>query len=140
MYRQYPALCFVSIAAKCLGTLSGLFPPNLINQSSCRILTTHAKTRPILHDDWRIRLGENRLERAMLALSVSLKLVYICFLPLSLIFGISCLYCCDRVEGYLIMLRIIYLLVTYAFVIVINLVSALATQCNVGVLLVIARA
>ena len=37
-----------------------LFSPSLVNQSSCRILTTHAKARPILHDDWSIRLGENR--------------------------------------------------------------------------------
>ena len=50
----------MSIAAKCLRTLAGLFSPNLIDQSSCRILTTHANTRPILHDDWSIRLGENR--------------------------------------------------------------------------------
>ena len=49
-----------SIAAKCLKTLSGLFSRNLIDQSSCRILTIHAKTRPILHDDSSIRLGENR--------------------------------------------------------------------------------
>ena len=51
------------MAAKCLRALSGLFSPNLIDQSSCRILTTHAKTRPILHDDWSIWLGENRLGR-----------------------------------------------------------------------------
>ena len=53
-----------SIAAICLIALSGLFPPNLIDQSSCMILTTHAKTRPILHDDWSVRLGENRLYRS----------------------------------------------------------------------------
>ena len=50
----------MSIATKCWRTLSGLFSPDLIGQSSCRILTTHDKTRPILHDDWSIRLGENR--------------------------------------------------------------------------------
>ena len=55
----------VSIVAKCLRTLSGLFSPNLIVQSSCRILITHAKIRPILHDDWSIRLGENRLDKAL---------------------------------------------------------------------------
>ena len=49
-----------STATKYLRALLGLFSPNLIDQSSCRILTTHAKTRPILHDDWSIRLGENR--------------------------------------------------------------------------------
>ena len=49
----------LSIAAKCLRTLSSLFPLNLIDQSSCRIMTIHAKARPILHADWSIRLGEN---------------------------------------------------------------------------------
>ena len=38
---------YYSIAAKCLVALSGLFSPNLIDQSSRMILTTHAKTRPI---------------------------------------------------------------------------------------------
>ena len=37
----------------------------LIDQSSCRILTTHAKTRPTLHDDWSIRFGENRADRVL---------------------------------------------------------------------------
>ena len=50
----------VSIAAKCLRAPPSLFSPNLIEQSSYRILTTHTKTRPILHDDRSIRLGENR--------------------------------------------------------------------------------
>ena len=53
-----------SIAAKCLRALSDLFSPNLINQSSCRISTSHAKARPILQDDWSIRLGENRLDQS----------------------------------------------------------------------------
>ena len=52
------------IAAKCLRALSGLFSPNLIDQSLCRILTTHVTTRPNLHDDWSVRLGENRLYRS----------------------------------------------------------------------------
>ena len=52
------------IAAKWLRALSGLFSPKLIHQSSCRILNTHVKTRPILHDDWSIRMGENRLYRS----------------------------------------------------------------------------
>ena len=55
----------MSIAAKCLIALSGLFSPNLIDQSSRMILTTHAKARPILHDDWSIRLGENILYRSL---------------------------------------------------------------------------
>ena len=54
-----------SIAAKCLITVPSLFSPNLIDQSSCRALTTHAKIRSILHDDWLIRLGENRPDRAL---------------------------------------------------------------------------
>ena len=45
--------------------MSSLFPSNLIDQSSCRILTTHAKARPILHDDWSFRLGENGPDRAL---------------------------------------------------------------------------
>ena len=47
------------MAIKCLRALSDLFSPNLIDQSLCRILTTHTKTRPILLDYWPIRLGEN---------------------------------------------------------------------------------
>ena len=66
-----------SIAAKCLRTLSGLFSPNLIDQSSCKILTTHAKTRPILHDDWSIRLGENRFPRALKHFVGMLLCIYI---------------------------------------------------------------
>ena len=59
--RQKSLICSeTSIPAKCLRTLSNLFSPKLVNQASCRILTTAAKTRPILHDDWSIRLGENR--------------------------------------------------------------------------------
>ena len=52
------------IAVKCLRTLAGLFSPNLIDQSSCRILISHARTRPIFHNGWSIRLGENRPDRA----------------------------------------------------------------------------
>ena len=48
-----------SIAAECFRAPLGLFSPNLIDQSACRILTTHTKARPILHDDWSNRLGEN---------------------------------------------------------------------------------
>ena len=55
----------MGIAAECLKTLSVLFSLNLIDQLSCRILTTHAKTRPILHDDWSIKLKGNRPKRAV---------------------------------------------------------------------------
>ena len=63
-WNGHPEIRRDSIAAKCLRALSGLFSPKLIDQSSCMILTIHAKTRPILHDDWSIRLGENRLYRS----------------------------------------------------------------------------
>ena len=42
---------YLSIGAEYLRAMSVLFSPNLIDQSPCRILTTHAKTRPVLHDD-----------------------------------------------------------------------------------------
>ena len=60
-------MCFASHV-----TLSGLFSPNIIGQPSCKILTTHAKTWPILHDDWSIRLGENRPNRALMHLAAML--------------------------------------------------------------------
>ena len=41
----------VGISAKCSIDMSSLFSPILIDQSSCRILSTHARTRPILHTD-----------------------------------------------------------------------------------------
>ena len=52
-----------STAAKCLRTAPSLFSPNLIDQSSCT-MTTHPKAKPILHDDWPVRLGEYRPDRA----------------------------------------------------------------------------
>ena len=52
------------MVVKCLTTPSGLFSPKIIDESSCRILATHAKTRPILQDDWSIRLGENRPDQS----------------------------------------------------------------------------
>ena len=64
----------MSIAAKFLRTMASLFSPNLIDQSSCRILSTHAKARPILRDDWSIRLGENRPDRALKHLAAMLVL------------------------------------------------------------------
>ena len=57
---HFDNLAKANIVAKCLKALSGLYSPNLVDQSACRILTTHAKTRSILHDDRSICLGENR--------------------------------------------------------------------------------
>ena len=54
-----------SIAAKCLRALSCLFPPNLTGQSSCRMDLVLACVVRILHDDWSIRLGENRPDRVL---------------------------------------------------------------------------
>ena len=56
---------FHSIAAKCLRTLSGLFSPNLIDQSSRRTGLVLASVVRIQHDDWPIRLGENRPDRVL---------------------------------------------------------------------------
>ena len=42
---------YVSAAVKCFGILSSLFFPNQIDQSSWRILITHAKIRSVLGDD-----------------------------------------------------------------------------------------
>ena len=59
--QGFPSGSYVdSIAIKCLRALSGIFSPYLIDQSSCRILITHAKTRPSLHRNCSFRLGENR--------------------------------------------------------------------------------
>ena len=78
--------CLRNIATNCLRTMLSIFSPNLINQSSCRILTIHTKTWRILHDDWSIRLGENRPDRALKHLAavlrntaVLLKLEYSCY-------------------------------------------------------------
>ena len=60
-----PKIDQTSIPAICLRALLCLFSPNIIGQSPWRILTTHTKTRPILHDDWSIRLGENRLDQTL---------------------------------------------------------------------------
>ena len=49
------------------------FLPKLIDQSSCGILITHAKTRPILHYDWSISLGGNRPDRAVKHLAAMLS-------------------------------------------------------------------
>ena len=53
--------------------MSSQFSPNLIDQSSSRILTTYAKARLILHDDWSVRLGENRPDRALKLLAATLS-------------------------------------------------------------------
>ena len=55
----------LSIAAKCLRALSGLFSPNLIDQSACRMSLALACVVIILHDDWSISLGENRRNRGL---------------------------------------------------------------------------
>ena len=55
----------VTIATKYLRAQTGLFSPNLNGQSSCRILITHEKTRPMLQDDWSTRLGENRSDQTL---------------------------------------------------------------------------
>ena len=60
--------------------LPGLFSPRLIYQSSCRILTSHIKTMPILHDDWLDKLGENRPDRALKHLApMTFKVNFIVF-------------------------------------------------------------
>ena len=63
------------IAAKCLRILSGLFSANLIDQSSSRILTTHARTMLIVHGDWLIRWGENRPDMTLKHLTAMLSIV-----------------------------------------------------------------
>ena len=72
--KKYPCakLAAIGIAVKCLRTLSSLLSPNLADQSSCRIVITHAKARPILHADWSIRLGDNRPDRALKHLAAML--------------------------------------------------------------------
>ena len=54
-----------SIAAKCLRALSGIFSPNLIDQSTCKMGLALACVITILHDDWSARLGDNRLYRVL---------------------------------------------------------------------------
>ena len=52
------------IAATCFRAQLGLFSPNLIDQSSCRMGQVLACVVRILHDDWSIRLGENKPDEA----------------------------------------------------------------------------
>ena len=54
-----------SIVSKCLRALSGLFSPNLIDQSSCRMGLPLACVMRIMHRDWSIRLGENVFNMAL---------------------------------------------------------------------------
>ena len=54
-------------------TISGQFSGNLIDKSPYRILTTHARTSPILHDAWSLKLGENRPNRTLKYLVAMLK-------------------------------------------------------------------
>ena len=61
-----------SIATKCLRALSGLFSPNLINQSLCNMDLVLACGVRILQEDWSIRLGENRLEKVLKHLAAML--------------------------------------------------------------------
>ena len=53
------------IATKCWKVLSGLFSPNLIDQLPCKMGLVLACVVRILHDDWSIRMGENRLDRVL---------------------------------------------------------------------------
>ena len=56
-------IIIISIAAKC---------QNLIDQSSCRMGLALACVMIIMHDDWSIRLGENRPDRALIHLAAML--------------------------------------------------------------------
>ena len=61
-----------SIVAKCLRTLPGVFSLNLIDQSSCKMGLVVVCVVRILHDDWPIRLGENRFDRVLKHLAAML--------------------------------------------------------------------
>ena len=61
-----------SIGAKCLRTLSGLFSPNLMDQSSCKMGLALACAVRILHGDWSIRLGESRPDKVLKHLAAML--------------------------------------------------------------------
>ena len=67
---------FASIAAKCFRALSGLFSPNLIDQSSCRILTTHAKTRSFCMMIGQLYWEKIDLIKVLKELSAMLRTVY----------------------------------------------------------------
>ena len=61
-----------SIAAKCLRATSGLFFPNLLDQSACKMRLALACVVIILHDDWSTKLEENRLGGALKHLAAML--------------------------------------------------------------------
>ena len=63
MLKYLKKLILLSIAAKCFSGLSGLFSPNLIDQSSCKMGLVLACVVRMLHNDWPISLGENRPDR-----------------------------------------------------------------------------
>ena len=60
----------LSTAAKCLRALSGLFSPNLTNQSSCKMGLVLECVVRILYDDWSIKLQENRPDMGLKHLAV----------------------------------------------------------------------
>ena len=69
---KFLELLLRSIAAKCLRALSGLFSPNLIGQSACKMDLALACVVLILRDDWSIWSGENRLDRVLKHLAAML--------------------------------------------------------------------
>ena len=85
-FQCYVSIVPVSTAANCLIALLGLFSPNLTDQSACKMGLALACVVVILHDDWSIRSGENRLDRvlkhlaAMLCLSVCVVMTQTFFL------------------------------------------------------------
>ena len=66
---------FSSTAAKRLRAPSGLFSPNLIDQSSYRMDLALVCVVGILHDDWSIRLGENIFDMVLKHLAAMHTLV-----------------------------------------------------------------
>ena len=50
-------------------------PVDSIVATCLRALTTHARNRPILYDEWSSRLGENRPDRAHKCLATMLLLI-----------------------------------------------------------------
>ena len=60
------------IPVKCLRALSDLFSPNLIDQSSCKTGLVSTFVVRIWHDDWSIRLGDNRPDKVLKHLAAML--------------------------------------------------------------------
>ena len=71
---------YTFVAAKCIRAQSGLFSPNLTDQSSCRMGLVLGCVVRILHDDWLIRSGENWPDEARKHLVAKLYVAgfYIC--------------------------------------------------------------